>query len=357
MGRPSASKSSVEPVGAQPRLQLPQVLRVVADAGERDLVGAPGVLDGQSVDLFGSCPALGGAQHDHGPAGALGRAVLAGGPLVRADAVQGGVHGGGQFPVDGGRVVAGDEQGVVAVAAQQLVQFLLGDAGQDRRVGDLVAVEVEDGQDGSVVDRVEELVTVPGGGERPRLGLAVADHAGHHQVRVVEGRSVGVGEGVAEFAALVDGAGRLGGDVAGHATGERELPEERAHAFGVPAYVRVGVGVAALQPGVGEDGGSAVAGPPHAQGAQVAGLDHPVEVGVDEVEPRRGAPVAEQPRLDVLGDERPGQQGVGHQVDLADGEVVGRTPVRVERGQFVVGEGGGSGGCTGVAHGAGLLVG
>jgi hypothetical protein len=39
--------------------------------------------------------------------------------------------------------------------------------------------------------------------------------------------------------------------------------------------------------------------------------DQPVEVGVDEVQARRGAPVTEQPRLDVLGRERLAQQGVG----------------------------------------------
>ncbi len=356
-GAAFAVEQFLRPVGAQPGFQLPQVLRVVADAGERDLVGAPGVLDGEAVDLLGSGPALGGAQDDHGPGGPFGDAVLACRPLVGVDAVQGGVHGGGEGAVDGGRVVAGDEQRVVPVAAQQPVQFLLGDPGQDRRVGDLVAVEVEDRQDGPVVDRVEELVRVPGRGERPRLRLAVADHAGDEEVRVVEGGAVGVGEGVAEFAALVDGAGGLGCDVAGHAAGEGELLEQPPHARRVAADVRIRVGVAALQPGVGEDGGAAVAGSPDAEGGPAAPLDHPVEVGVDEIEPRRGAPVAEQPRLDVLGDERPGQQGVVHQVDLADGEVVGRAPVRVERGDFVVGQGGGGGGGRGVAHGGGLLVG
>ncbi|CAM5598775.1 hypothetical protein SCYAM73S_07694 [Streptomyces cyaneofuscatus] len=79
------------------------------------------------------------------------------------------------------------------------------------------------------MDGVEELVGVPGRGERPSLRLAVADHAGDEEVRVVEGGAVGVGEGVAEFAALVDGAGGLRGDVAGHAAGEGELLEQPSH--------------------------------------------------------------------------------------------------------------------------------
>ena len=65
----------------------------------------------------------------------------------------------------------------VPVAAHQRQELLGGDAGQHRRVGDLVAVEVQDRQHGAVADRVDELVRVPAGGQRPGLGLAVPDHA------------------------------------------------------------------------------------------------------------------------------------------------------------------------------------
>ncbi len=173
----------------------------------------------------------------------------------------------------------------MAVAAQERVEFRFRDAGQHGGVGDLVAVEVQDGQDGTVVDGVEELVGVPGAGERAGLRLAVADHAGDQQARVVEGGAVGVGEGVAEFAALVDRAGDLRGDVAGHAAGERELPHQQLHARRVPGRVRVLLGVAALQPGVGQHGGPAVARAPDAQGVQTAVLDDAVEVCVDQVQP------------------------------------------------------------------------
>lgn len=273
------------PVRAQPGLQLPQVLGVVADAGQRHLVGAPRTLDRFAVDLGRAGPALGGAQYDHRPVRALGRAVLAGGALCGGDAVERGVHGRGHRAVDGGRFVAGDMDRLVSVAAQQRVEFLLRDPGQHGRIGDLVAVEVQDRQDGTVVDGVEELVGVPGPGERPGLRLAVADHAGHQQVRVVEGGAVGVGEGVAEFAALVDRAGHFRGDVAGHTAGEGELPHQQFHALGVPGGVRVLLAVAALQPGVGEDRRPAVARAPDAQGVQLACPDHTVEVRVHQVQP------------------------------------------------------------------------
>jgi hypothetical protein len=45
---------------------------------------------------------------------------------------------------------------------------------------------------------------------------------------------------------------------------------------------------------------------------------------------RRGAPVVEQPGLDVRGRERLPQQRVIAEIDLADGQVVRGPPVRVE---------------------------
>ena len=55
-------------------------------------------------------------------------------------------------------------------------------------------------------------------------------------------------------------------------------------------------------------------------------LDQAVEVGVDEGQARGGAPVAEETGLDIVGDERTLQQGVGLEVDLADGEVIVGAP-------------------------------
>ena len=135
-----------------------------------------------------------------------------------------------------------------------------------------------------------ELVGVPAGGQRPGLGFTVADDARDEQVGVVERGAVRVHEGVAELAALVDGAGRLGSDVARDAAGEGELPEQSAQAFRVLRDVRVGLGVGALGVGVRDQAGAAVA--------------------------RGGTPVPEQTRLDVLGGQRLTQQRVVQQVDL-----------------------------------------
>jgi hypothetical protein len=79
-------------------------------------------------------------------------------------------------------VRAFDETGRPAVAPEQLLEFLMADSRQQRRVVDLVAVEVEDRQHGTVADRVEELADVPGSGQWPGLGLAVTDHGSDNQI-------------------------------------------------------------------------------------------------------------------------------------------------------------------------------
>ena len=57
----------LRPVAPHPLLEQPQVLRVLADIGDRHLVRAPGALDRQPVDHLGAGPALRRAQHDHRP--------------------------------------------------------------------------------------------------------------------------------------------------------------------------------------------------------------------------------------------------------------------------------------------------
>ncbi len=144
-------------------------------------------------------------------------------------------------------IVALDEIRRVAVAAKQCLELLVADAREDGRIGDLVAVEVEDRQHSAVADRVDELVGVPGGGERSGLGFAVADDAGDDQVGIVEAGAVGVRQAVAELAALMDGARGFRCDMRADMTGEGELLEELLQALGVLALVRIDLGVGALE--------------------------------------------------------------------------------------------------------------
>src|SRR5680860_442487 len=86
--------------------------------------------------------------------------------------------------------------------------------------------------------------------------------------------------------------------------------------------------------GPGHGGPAAVAGADDEHDVAVATGDDPVQVGKEEVETRRGAPVAEQAGLDVLGPQRLEQERVVEQVDLADREVVGRPPPGIDPGEL-----------------------
>src|SRR5262249_39513983 len=64
--------------------------------------------------------------------------------------------------------------------------------------------------------------------------------------------------------------------------------------------------------------------------------DQPVQMDVDEVQPRRGPPVAEKPRLDVFLGQRLLEQWVVVEVDLTDRQVVGGSPVGIDQREFLV---------------------
>ena len=115
-------------VGAQPALQLCEVLGVGGEVGERHLVGAPRALRRQAVHLLGARPALGGAQHDHRPPRALARVragcgvpipIITRGTLDLRDLPHHLIERGRHQLVHLPRVVALDEARRVPVALQQ----------------------------------------------------------------------------------------------------------------------------------------------------------------------------------------------------------------------------------------------
>ena len=304
------------------------MLRVLPYPGQGDLVGAEGALDLDAVNGVGAGPALRGAQDDRRPAHRTrrGRHPGSGILLDRPDA---GVRGRQlmvQVGEHGGRVVAGDHHRVPALRGEQADDVGVGRAPEHGRPGDLVAVEVQDRQHRAVATGVEERRDLPRCRQRTGLGLAVADHAGHQQVGVVERGTGGVGERVAEFAALVDAARGLHTDVARYSPGSRELPHQRGQAVQVSGDPGIDLAVGTVEIGVREQRGPTVTGPGHIQAVRAGVADQPVEQRVDHRQTRTGAPVAEQARFDVGNCQRITQQRIGLQVDLGNRQVVRRRP-------------------------------
>ena len=104
---------------------------------------------------------------------------------------------------------------------------------------------------------------------------------------------------VAKLPALVDRSGRLRGDVAGNAPGEGELLEQPSHSALVAGHARIELAISPFQVGIGHQARTAVPRPGDKDHIQVVLLDDPIQMNVDEIQSRRRAPVAKQPRLDV----------------------------------------------------------
>ena len=113
---------------------------------------------------------------------------------------------------------------------------------------------------------------MPGCRQRSGFGLAVADDAGDDEIGIVEGRAEGMDQRIAELAAFVDRARRLGRDMARHAAGEGELLEQLPHAVRVHADLRIDLAVAAFEIGVRHHRRPAMAGTADVETCQVARL-------------------------------------------------------------------------------------
>ena len=152
------------------------------------------------------------------------------------------------------------------------------DARQVTRICDLVAVQVQDRQHRAVARRIQELVAVPARRERPGLGFTVADDASDDEVRVVERRTEGMAQSIAELTALVDAARRLRRDVARNTAREAELLEQPLHAFGILADVGIHLAVGALEIGVRDQRRPAVARADDVDHIELVAFDDAIEV-------------------------------------------------------------------------------
>src|SRR3954469_20873259 len=110
-----------------------------------------------------------------------------------------------------------------------------------------------------------------------------------------------MGQDIAQLAAFVDRARCLHADVTGYASGGRKLAEEGPHSLGIAADGRVDLAVGALEVDIGDDRRSAMPWSGQVDCVDIALLDQAIEMDIDQVQTGRGAPVSEQPRLDVLG--------------------------------------------------------
>ena len=78
------------------------------------------------------------------------------------------------------------------------------------------------------------------------------------------------------------------------------MPEEFLQADDIAADRGIDLAIGALEIGVGDHPWATVTGAANIDRVEIPRLDQPVQVRVEEIQPGRCAPVAEQPRFDVL---------------------------------------------------------
>src|SRR5215472_6041755 len=133
--------------------------------GEWYLVRTPESLKVMSFDFSWCGPSFRRAQDDHGPTWPDERSVFARSPAMFADLAHAVLDVGGHCVVHFVDVGTFDEIRGPAVPAEEVFEFLMRDASQQRRIVDLVSVDMEDRQDGAIARRIQELIDVPGGRE------------------------------------------------------------------------------------------------------------------------------------------------------------------------------------------------
>ncbi len=296
----------------------------------RHLVGLGGALDLDAVDLLGARSSPWATRStiigQRGPlAGGRRRATASWISRISAWAVS---SARGQDA--GVEVLALDDQRVPAEALEELGQLLVGHRLVDRRVGDLVAVDVQDRQHRAARRRVQELVRVPGAGGRAGLGLAVADDAGRRsgpgcraprrrpwpaRSRARRPRGSCPGPSAPRWLGKPPGQEKLLDQVREALGGRGPCPG--ATSSRQPSIQRLARFAGAPWPG-----------PVTSSDARLGVEDQPVEAGVDQVDARDRPPVAEQAVLDVLGLQRLLEQRVVLQVDHRRRDVVRRAAIQ-----------------------------
>ena len=118
-------------------------------------------LRSDAVDHLRASPAFRRAKDHHWPPWTIGRSVLAGVVLDLRNFLDDFVEGIGEKSMDHFGLLASDDVDPVTVSLEQRDEFVIWDASENRGIRDLVAVQVEDRQDGTVVSGIEELVRVP----------------------------------------------------------------------------------------------------------------------------------------------------------------------------------------------------
>src|ERR1700746_3282913 len=118
----------------------------------------PEDIEEMSLQAARRCPTLWGSQHDHGPARSGDLAMLSRGASMLADFIDATFHRCSHRLMHAVDIGPLQKIGSPAIAAEQVLKFVVRDASQQRRIVDLVAVQMKNREHRTMPRRVQELV-------------------------------------------------------------------------------------------------------------------------------------------------------------------------------------------------------
>ncbi len=176
--------------------------------------------------------------------------------------------------------------GCVAIAPEQGFKLFAANAGQNRRVSNLIAIEVQNRQYSAITRWVNKFVRVPGSSQGAGFRFTIADHTGDNRLGIIESYAVGMGKAVAQLATLMNRARGFGGAVAADTPREGKLFKEAAHAFGIGGDIGINLAVSTLKVDRCEHPRRTVTRPRHVDNIEIVFADQAIEVNVAEAETR-----------------------------------------------------------------------
>ena len=198
---------------------------------DRNLMRTERALNVLAINDFRSGPSLRGAQHDHRPSRALRIAGLTRMFLDCKNLLNDLVHGLSHEPVHRHRIIAFYKVRLPAIALQQVFQLFMRDSRKNRRISNLISIQMQNRQNRAIRDRIQELIGMPRRCQRPRFSFAIADHYGCDQARIIKYRAEAMRQGIAQLAAFIDGARCFRSTMGRHSAREREALEHALQAL------------------------------------------------------------------------------------------------------------------------------
>ena len=181
------------------------MLRILRRLRQRHLMCSKCPFDLFPIHHLRPRPSLGRIEHYHRPAGPLGALPRLDLPNLLHNPIQRARH----HLMHPRRLISLDKIRIPPIPAHQLLQLLLRNPRQHRRIGDLITIEMQNRQHHPIALRIQKLIRMPRRRQRPRLRLAITHHARRNQIRIIHHRPKRVTQRISQLTPLMNRPRRL----------------------------------------------------------------------------------------------------------------------------------------------------